>query len=213
MTQLEDTPASQKRPLAPDLRVMDDRSARAWTEAMAVQPMGGGIYEVDSQSGNTYAVDLGASRCTCPDHTFRGERCKHLRRTALEINRGEIPPPGKVEGECAACGREAFLPENEHPQLCEACHLKRGDVVRDRETGDLVVVVQVTGQRADATELDTAGVTVADYDTNRGYPNDDLVVEVVYPFSRPDASLDDLPRYSFPHSRLERRDQQLVDFN
>lgn len=189
---------------------MDDRSARAWTEAMAVRPVGGGIYEVEGQSGNTYAVDLTDGRCTCPDHAFRGERCKHLRRTALEVSRREVPPPGKVEGECAACGREAFLPEDEHPRLCEACHLERGDVVRDRETGDRVAVARVTDRRADETPAGDTGVTVADYETNRGYPREDLVVEVVYPFARPGADFDDLQRYSFPHSRLERQDEQLV---
>jgi hypothetical protein len=55
------------------------------------------------------------------------------------------------------------------------------------------------------------GGTVADYPTNEGYPGDDLVVEVVYPFSRPEVALADLPRYSFPLSRLARRDATLVD--
>lgn len=179
---------------------------------MAVRPIGGGVYEVDSQSGQTYVVDLVEGKCTCPDHSYRAERCKHLRRTAIHVNRGEVPPPGKVEGRCAACGREAYVAEDEHPKLCESCHLERGDVVRDAETGDRVVVVGVTAQRADETSIGNGDVTVADYDTNRGYPRDDPVVEVVYPFSTPTADLDDLPHYSFPHSRLERRDEQLVEF-
>lgn len=190
---------------------MDDRSARAWTEAMAVRPLGGGRYAVDSQSGATYVVSLPEGDCTCPDHEIRGVRCKHIRRVAIEVNRGEVPPPGKVEGECAACGREAFVPEDEHPRLCAECHLEPGDVARDRETGDLVVVARVTDERADEVRIETADATVADYPSNRGYPEDDLVVEVVYPFSAdPDVGFDDLPRYSFPHSRLERRDEQIL---
>lgn len=56
-----------------------------------------------------------------------------------------------------------------------------------------------------------AATTVADYPTNEGYPRDDPVVEVVYPFSKGlDHPLTDLPRYSFPFSRLEAREESLV---
>ena len=52
---------------------------------------------------------------------------------------------------------------------------------------------------------------MADYPTNEGYPRDDPVVEVVYPFSKGlDHPLTDLPRYSFPFSRLEARGESLV---
>ncbi|MEF8841337.1 MAG: SWIM zinc finger family protein [Haloarculaceae archaeon] len=189
---------------------MDGRSVRAWTEAMAVAPLGGGRYAVEGQSGNTYVVDLLASDCTCPDHTIRGERCKHLRRVAIEVNRGRVAAPGRVRGACEACGREAFLPE-EGPPLCEDCRLEPGDFATDRETGDLVVVARVTDARADEVTVDGTDETVADYPTNEGYPRDDLVVEVVYPFSRPETPLAGLPRYSFPLSRLARRDEALVD--
>jgi len=194
----------------PDLGSMDDRSVRAWTEAMAVGPVGGGRYIVEGQSDNTYVVDLPAGDCTCPDHTIRGERCKHLRRVAIEVNRGRVAPPGKLRGTCEACRREAFLPE-EGPPLCDACRLEPGDFATDRETGDTVVVARVTGARADEVTVGEGGGTVADYPTNEGYPGDDLVVEVVYPFSRPEVAFADLPRYSFPLSRLARRDATLVD--
>ena len=198
-----------KEPLAPDLRAMDERSVRAWTEAMAVAPLGDGRYAVESQSGNTYVVDLPAGECTCPDHTIRGERCKHLRRVAIEVNRGRIAPPGRRRGTCEACGRGAFLPEA-GPPLCDACRLEPGDLATDRETGDTVLVARVTDARADEVAVGDGG-TVADYPTNEGYPADDLVVEAVYPFSRPEIDLADLPRYSFPLSRLARRDEALVD--
>jgi hypothetical protein len=189
---------------------MEDRSVRAWTEAMAVETLGRGRYAVEGQSGNTYVVDLLAGDCTCPDQTIRGERCKHLRRVAIEVNRGRVAPPGKVRGGCVACGREAFLPEA-GPPLCDACRLETGDFVTDRETGDLVVVAHVTDARADEVTVGPDDTSVAEYPTNEGYPADDLVVEVVYPFSRPDVRFADLPRYSFPLSRLARRDQALVD--
>ena len=199
-----------KEPLVPDLGSMDDRSVRAWTEAMAVGPVGGGRYIVEAQSDNTYVVDLLAGDCTCPDHTIRGERCKHLRRVAIEVNRGRVAPPGKLRGTCEACRREAFLPE-EGPPLCDVCRLEPGDFATDRETGDTVVVARVTGARADEVTVGEGGGTVADYPTNEGYPGEDLVVEVVYPFSRPEVAFADLPRYAFPLSRLARRDATLVD--
>ncbi|MFB6171457.1 MAG: SWIM zinc finger family protein [Haloarculaceae archaeon] len=190
---------------------MPERSVRAWVEAMAVAPLGGGRYRVDSQSGERYVVDLPAGDCTCPDHEVRGARCKHIRRVAIEINEGEIPPPGRRRGTCAACGREAFVPEREEPALCSACRLAPGDFVTDRETGDTLVVVRVRPERADEVEIEGTDATVAAYPTNEGYPAADPVVEAVYPFSgRPTDDVADLPRYSFPLSRLARRDEQLV---
>lgn len=211
MTHTEYTPASPKRALAPDLRRMADRSVRAWVEEMAVTPRGDGRYRVESESDSTYVVDLPRGRCSCPDRTIRGERCKHLRRVAIEINEGRIPPPGKRRGTCAGCGAERFVPEDEAPPLCAACHLEPGDVVTDRETGDTLAVVRVTDRPAEAVYIEAAGTTVADYPRNEGYPAEDVVVEAVYPFSgRPGTPLEDLPRYSFPRARLERRDEQVV---
>ena len=206
------TDRTPKAPLVPDLGAMDQRSVRAWTEAMSVGTLGGGRYTVEGETGNTYVVDLPEGDCTCPDHAIRGERCKHLRRVAIEVNQGRVAPPGKRRGTCAACDREAFLPED-GPALCDDCRLDPGDFVTDRETGDLVVVARVTDRRADEVTIATARgeSTVADYPTNEGYPRDDLVVEVVYPFTRRDVAFADLPRYSVPLSRLDRRDEALVD--
>ncbi len=177
---------------------------------MAVTPLGSGRYAVDAQSGNRYVVDLPAHRCTCPDASIRGERCKHLRRVAIEITRREVPPPGKREGQCAACGHDRFLPET-GPALCDDCRFDPGDVARDRETGDLVVVARPTDERADEWVIEGTDRTVASYDTNEGYPPDDPVIEVVYPFSgNRQQALSELKRYAFPHSRLDRQDQQLL---
>ena len=206
-----DHSSTRKRPLAPDLSQLDDRSVRAWTEAMAVDPLGGGLYEVDSQSGSRYVVDLVDGICSCPDSAIRSKRCKHTRRVAIEINRGEVPPPGKQRGDCTACSRETFLPEG-GPALCRDCLYKAGDLVRDRETGDLLVVVDVPDERADEYVIEATGRTVADHDTNEGYPTDDPVVEVVYPADG-ETDADERRRYAFPHSRLEefdRGDQQFV---
>lgn len=206
-----DSPVPDRRvALAPDLREMPDRSARAWTERMAVQHVAGSQYAVESESGATYLVDPVAGTCDCPDATIRGEACKHLRRVAIEITTHRVPPPGKRRAHCGACGRETFVPESMEPPLCDDCALEPGDVVRDRETGDRLVVRAVTSERADEVEIATAETTVADYPTNEGYPPDDVVVEVSY---LSDVTAREEPRiYSFPHSRLERsEDAALVE--
>jgi len=197
------------QPLAPDTSRLDGRSARAWTEPMTVRATGEGRYDVENGAGRTYRVDLPDGDCTCPDHRIRGERCKHLRRVAIEVTRGRIPAPGQVRGTCRGCGREGFVPEG-GPDYCRGCRLESGDLATDRETGDAVLVVRVTADRADAVAVDGTGRSVADYETNAGYPRDDPVVEVVYPFDGGEP-LADRRRYSFPHSRLAPRDAAIVD--
>jgi hypothetical protein len=198
MTDIEHSAADRKTALAPDLRAMPDRAARAWTERMAVRQLPDGIYAVDSESGATYVVDPEAGRCTCPDSTIRGATCKHRRRVAIEMTTGRVPPPGKRRGTCIACGVEAFVPR-EGPALCPACAFEPGDVVRDRETGDRLVVERVRAERADEVTVPDSGGTVAGYPTNGGYPADDPVVEAVYLRAWREAE----PRvYRFPHSRL-----------
>ncbi|QSG13270.1 SWIM zinc finger containing protein [Halapricum desulfuricans] len=202
--------STRKTALAPDTRTMDDRAARAWTERMAVRPLGGGRYAVDSHSGATYVVDLPAGRCSCPDHLIRGERCKHIRRVAIEVTSHRVPPPGKRRARCAQCGVETFVEEGAaEPWLCSNCHFEPGDVVLDRETGDRLVVAGVTTRRTDEYVIDAVDSTVADYETNAGYPEDDLVVEVRY---LADVVRRERPRtYAFPHSRLAATDNQLLD--
>jgi len=198
---------TRKTALAPDPRTMDERAARAWTERMAVRPLGRGRYAVDSHSGATYVVDLPESRCTCPDHRIRGERCKHIRRVAIEVTSHRVPPPGKRRARCAQCGVETFVEEDiEGPWLCGTCRFEPGDVVLDRETGDRLIVAGVTTSRADEYVIDATDSTVAAHETNAGYPDGDLVVEVSY------LGDGDEPRtYAFPHSRLAATDQRLLD--
>lgn len=214
MTHHEYTPASSdsptRRPLAPDTSRLEERSARAWTEPMAVRPLGGGRYAVDSSSGATYAVDLLTGTCSCPDHEIRGERCKHLRRVAIEITERRVPPPGRRRADCAVCRRPSFVPES-GPAVCGDCWLERGDIATDRETGDTIVVYRMTADTATDRYIDSAGCTVADYPKNDGYPSDDPVVEAVYPFDgEPDADLGERRRYAFPRSRLAARDEMLI---
>ncbi|MDG5777468.1 SWIM zinc finger family protein [Haloarculaceae archaeon H-GB2-1] len=209
MPTIEHRSPDRKVALAPDLRDLDPRTVRAWTERMAVRPLGGGRYAVDSQSGATYVVDVPDHRCTCPDHEIRGEHCKHLRRVAIEITAHRVPPPGKRAVPCGVCGTETFVPEAEAPpHVCAHCNLEPGTVVLDRETGDRLTVTEVTATAADEYVIEAVDETVADYPGNRGYPTDDLVVHAVYVG---DAARHDEPRtYAFPHSRLRRTDDAAV---
>lgn len=189
---------------------MDPRSLRARTERMAVSAIGGGVYEVDSESDSHYLVDLVTGRCTCPDHMMRRTRCKHLRRVAIEINEGRVPSPGKRTAHCAVCDRTIFVPENDDPPfLCPNCRVEPGDAVVDRETGDLLVVVNVTDKLASEVEVGDSGRTVADYPGNEEYDADVPVVEVLYPIpanvSKSDVKPHHVRSYSFPLSRLDRK--------
>lgn len=70
------------------------RDVRALTEYMSVLPDGGDVFTVVSE-GPTYAVAAREGRCTCPDHQYREERCKHLRRVAFAT--GDRPVPAHVD--------------------------------------------------------------------------------------------------------------------
>ncbi|WP_121821010.1 SWIM zinc finger family protein [Halostella salina] len=210
MTQSELTAASSKTTLpVPRGTELDERSRRARTEPMSVTAYGTDLYEVESASGETYHVNLPAGRCTCPDHAFRGARCKHVRRVAIEVNEGRVPPPGTVAAACATCGATTFVPTDAPgPHFCADHRIRVGDRVRDRETGDRLQVVAVSDRRADEVAIDRSVHTVADYPTNRDYPADDPVVGVVYPQSvrigADGPTRETLRVYSFPRTRLER---------
>lgn len=75
---------------------IEPRTERARTEEMDISLLQkGGIYEVQSESGNIYEVDVASETCTCPDFTKRNPSggCKHLRRTDIEIRSGNVPRP------------------------------------------------------------------------------------------------------------------------
>lgn len=213
MTHPGNIAASPKRTLDLPDRELADRSMRARTEPMAVTAFGTNAYEVATESG-TYMVDLGAARCTCPDHRFRGARCKHLRRVAIEINEGRVPPPGHVAVECRDCDREVFVPSDrarDGPHYCRVHRVTPGDAVRDRETGHRLVVVAGPARRADEVEIPGTDSTVADYPSNEGYDPAEPVVGAVYPRARVTAEgvhPDELRVYAFPRSRLVRVDPE-----
>ena len=79
---------------------VDARERRARKEEMKVSLLRkGGVYEVHSESGNTYKVDVAGGTCTCLDWQQREPDggCKHLRRVDAEIKAGDVPrPDGRV---------------------------------------------------------------------------------------------------------------------
>lgn len=62
----------------------DPRTQRARRDIEAVEETPDGDYIVASTSGSEYRVSLigEEARCECPDHEFRGARCKHIRAAA-----------------------------------------------------------------------------------------------------------------------------------
>ena len=80
----------------PSQETLEPRTKRARTEEMDVSLLQkGGLYEVQSESGNIYEVDIASETCTCPDFTKRNPSggCKHLRRADLEVRSGNVPRP------------------------------------------------------------------------------------------------------------------------
>ena len=88
---------------------LDPRTRRAREEDMEVSLLEkGGLYEVRSQSGNTYEVDVIAPSCTCPDWQQREPTggCKHIRRVDLEIKAEDVPrPDGRLPERLLTDGR------------------------------------------------------------------------------------------------------------
>jgi len=71
------------------------------------------FYEVHSQSGNTYEIDLQTGACTCPDCEQRGDRfvCKHAIRASLV----EIIAKGVTTRTVAMVAGYARDPEHDCP--------------------------------------------------------------------------------------------------
>lgn len=204
MTRLSNSPEPGTAPPAA-AELLDEQSRRAWTEPMAVKPFGG-AYIVDCDSEETHFVTLGESNCSCGG-SDGDERCEHLRRVAIEINLGRIPPPSGRSIACPGCGESVSVSvADDPPHLCADCHFGPGDLVVDRE-GDPntpLLVVSSPGLPADEVRVPETDVTVADYSGNEQYRGSAPVVEAVFPQS---VSTDRPPqRYLFPVSRLTKPD-------
>jgi len=77
--------------------VLDELDARALTQYLTVLDDidrvrdAPDLYLVVSESGSEYLVDARSGACECPDHEYRGRRCKHLRRVAFATGQEPIP--------------------------------------------------------------------------------------------------------------------------
>jgi hypothetical protein len=173
---------------------------------MTVRPLRDGRYVVET-AGGTYVVDVDRGSCTCPDHAIRNAHCKHLRRVAIEINEGSVPAPDERTVACAVCGGKTFVPmDASAPYLCERHDHRPGDIVRDRETGKRLLVVEATGERADEVVTED-GRPISEYPSNVEYGDHEPVFDVVYLESirRTEdggVDVDEQRRYGFPASRL-----------
>ena len=90
---------------------LDPRTRRALMEDMDVSLLKkGGVYEVRSETGNIYEVDIASGSCTCLDWRRREPDggCKHCRRVDTEIKAGTVPRPDGRISQCvsAADGEE-----------------------------------------------------------------------------------------------------------
>ncbi|GGN11690.1 SWIM zinc finger family protein [Halarchaeum nitratireducens] len=199
------TTHSRLAPLSPG-GPTDSRAARARSEPMAVVALGGARYDVVVRGGTAYTVDLDVGTCDCPDHTYRGRRCKHLRRVAIDVTAGRVPAPGERDAACADCGAPCFVAAAApDPVYCEDCTLDPGDLVRDRERGDVLAVVETMSARA--RDVAVGDHTVATHPTNDGYDPDDVVVEACYPLRDPTPQRlreRGVRSYAFPRGRLAR---------
>jgi len=71
---------------------VEPRTIRAATEYIYVEEVADALFEVTSQSGNVYTVDLWEPACECKDFQYRDEvtECKHIRRTRIEFGQIDV---------------------------------------------------------------------------------------------------------------------------
>lgn len=172
---------------------------------MAVKPFGG-AYLVDAEDEGTQFVRLGDGACSCGGGDG-DDRCKHLRRVAIEINLGRVPPPSGRSISCQGCASAVDVSvADDPPHLCPDCAVAPGDLVVDREGDASTPLLVVSGPGLPAEDVTVPGtdVTVAAYDCNDEYRARAPVVEAVFPQS---VSTDRPPRrYLFPVPRLAKPD-------
>lgn len=73
------------------------RSVRAATEPLATHEIAPDMYEVYSEDGVGYVVDIRAPACECADFEYRSEElgtdgCKHIRRVRMELGEIDVSP-------------------------------------------------------------------------------------------------------------------------
>ena len=84
---------------APAVEDVDDRDRRAATECMIVLREAPGLYRVWS-GAREYLVDGVGYACECADSTYRGVKCKHIRRCEFATSARDVPheiPAGDID--------------------------------------------------------------------------------------------------------------------
>lgn len=73
----------------PDL---EPRTFRAVLEDFECTEIARALFEVTSESGSVYTVDLREPVCQCPDFQYREhvEECKHIRRVRIEVGQVDV---------------------------------------------------------------------------------------------------------------------------
>ena len=69
---------------------IDRRDRRALSEHLVVLEYGPDIYQVYSEEGEEYLVDIRLPSCTCPDFMYRKADCKHIRRARIEADEYDL---------------------------------------------------------------------------------------------------------------------------
>ena len=86
----------------PFKHAIDRRDRRALSEHLVVIEHGPDIYEVYSEGGTEYLVDIRTPSCTCPDFMYRDADCKHIRRARIEAGQHDLDSlTGDVEATIA----------------------------------------------------------------------------------------------------------------
>lgn len=69
---------------------IDKRDQRALSEQLVVIEHGPDVYQVYSEEGTEYLVDIRTPSCTCPDFMYREADCKHIRRARIEAGQRDL---------------------------------------------------------------------------------------------------------------------------
>jgi flagellin-like hook-associated protein FlgL len=69
---------------------IDKRDRRALSERLVVVDYGPDVYQVYSEEGTEYLVDIRTPSCTCPDFMYREADCKHIRRARIEAGQRDL---------------------------------------------------------------------------------------------------------------------------
>lgn len=72
--------------------IIGDMERDARSEAITdIIPLGNGAYRITGNSGESYITTT--TSCTCPDHTYRGKECKHIKALVRKLSESKVLTP------------------------------------------------------------------------------------------------------------------------